>query len=166
MAICTANTLADFVSDCADVACADRFLMEHFIATISSDAGKALEPRPLFSRLFATGDTTSSLTCGVVNLTRWVASGSTLGRDSGVATDGSGLRGTAWYPAFSPPSIPTSRAAPKNQWRLTTLVALVAASFVFLCVDAAMLYWVLPKWRRLKEQAREPPCRESEHAPA
>ncbi|KAG5466859.1 hypothetical protein LSCM1_01036 [Leishmania martiniquensis] len=164
MAICAASTFADFLSDCADVVCADRFLVHHFISKIAVDDANVREPLPLFSRLFATGDTTSSLICGAVNLTRWVASTSTFEGKSSVATDGSDLYGIARYPAAPVSSSPTSWATPRHQWRLITLLTLVAASFGALCVDAAMLYWVLPKWRRLKQQAREAPIGKSEPA--
>lgn len=165
MAICAANTFKDFLSDCADVVCADHFLVHHFLATIAPGGGKGDEPRPLFSRVFARGDTASPLTCGAVNLTPWVFSASTLASETVLIADGLGLHESAPHAPASNSSKPTSRMTPRYQWRLTTLIVLVAAIFVVLCIDAALLCRALPKWRRLQQQARETACREQQHAP-
>ncbi|TPP48051.1 putative integral membrane protein [Leishmania donovani] len=165
MAICAASTFTDFLSDCADVVCADHFLVRHFLSTIAPGGGKAGKPRPLFSHVFAGGDTASPLTCGAVNLTPWVFSASTLASETVLIADGFRLHESAPRAPASNSSTPTSRMAPKYQWRLTTLIALVAAIFVALCIDAALLCRALPKWRHLRQQARETACREQPHAP-
>ncbi|CAJ1036572.1 hypothetical protein Q4I30_007493 [Leishmania utingensis] len=166
MAICAAESFTDFVSDCADIACADRFLMRHFLSIIAPDTGKADEPRPLFSQVFVTGDTTSSLTCGAVDLTPWISSASTLARESALFTNGFGFHGSVSYPVVSASPVSASRTAPKHQWRLTTLLVLIGACVVMLCVDASMLCWLLPKRRRLLQKASEREQSVENHEPA
>lgn len=173
MQYCAAEASADFVSDCADVVCADRFLMRRFLSAIAPKQGNASSmTAPLrFSHDLLTGNATTPLTCGAVNLTPWAVGSAALGGAPSVGllpATGVFLRDvSSAVGAAGAASGTTRRQTTTHQWRLNTLVALAVACVVLLCANGALIYWaVLPKRRRLQQRARESQFQEPDAAPA
>ncbi|KAK7195693.1 hypothetical protein NESM_000499500 [Novymonas esmeraldas] len=167
MSICTANSYADFVSDCADVACASWLFMERLITDLSVGAGLNESWHALFSPTFATGDASASVfSCGAADLTPWIVSQAAQREGASLTLEAVQLLPMTPYTVNPVPAASSSSATPRHQWRLITLVALAIASFVAMCADAVLLYLLLPKHRRLQQQAREAAHNEPEHAPA
>ncbi|KAG5492699.1 hypothetical protein JKF63_01279 [Porcisia hertigi] len=142
--------------------------MKHFFSMISPLSDSSDGFRPLLSHFLATGDNTSSLLCGVVDLSPWVTHAGTFTQELPLLDDSRAVHSTAPPLPVSVPSVPSTPEpveTPNNLWLLGILV-LSILSFVALCADIGVLYWIVPKRRRLKERARELKLRAAEHEPA
>ncbi|KAL7702279.1 hypothetical protein N2W54_005970 [Lotmaria passim] len=153
MSVCAFAPLASFVADCADVVCAEEWMVQYFLTAIASSPSSASSFSSASLRMqhggFQTALVGNHERCGAVDLALWLSAPS-----SSVALDAAAASVT------TKTSAALSKAVSSHVWRPIALAVLCFVLLVFVVADTLLLLCV---WR--KRRAMRLHCSEQDNCP-
>ncbi|KPA86272.1 hypothetical protein ABB37_00500 [Leptomonas pyrrhocoris] len=158
MAVCIPSVLANFVSDCADIACATELTANYFLSALVPPTSMSL-PQVTFTEDLLGPDQR----CGSVDLSSWLAAASTALASAASAPYAPEYAVGSAATSFSSSSA-TTTAAPKptstHVWRPIVLAVVCTVLLTFLATDSLLLVFV-----QRRRAALRAVCEESDHCP-